>query len=342
MSFRTMFTFLGLLLIGVAVSIPQAVAQSGTQGSSNRAAKISANQAQVTTKVYFDIQIDGADAGRIVFGLFGNDVPKTVENFRALCTGEKGTGESGKPLHYKDSIFHRIIPGFMCQGGDFTLGNGRGGESIYGDKFADEGFNVTHDVPGVLSMANAGANTNGSQFFITTVPTRSLDGKHVVFGRVLEGMALVKTMESKGSRPRGTTSAKVAISACGELKEGDGSGQKAEGSGTTGQTAGSGTTHPAEGSGTTQPAAGSGTSTGTSTPAAGSGTTTPAAGSGTTTPAAGSGTTTPAAGSGTATPPAAGSGTSTPAAGSGTSAPAAGSGTSTPAVGSGATGSGTR
>lgn len=175
--------------------------------------------AEVTSKVFFDITIDGEPAGKIVMGLFGKDVPKTAENFRALCTGEKGTGKSGKPLHYKGSIFHRVIPDFMLQGGDFTMGDGRGGESIYGEKFADESFAYTHNAPGLLSMANAGRDTNGSQFFITTVPTPHLNGKHVVFGRVLEGMEVVKKIERLGSQPYGRTRGKIVIEDCGEVKE---------------------------------------------------------------------------------------------------------------------------
>ncbi|KAF1782982.1 Cyclophilin-like domain [Phytophthora cactorum] len=159
--------------------------------------------------VFFDISIGGQPSGRLVFELRADVVPKTAENFRQLCTGEAGVGASGKPLHYKGSKFHRIIPNFMCQGGDFTRGNGTGGESIYGEKFADEKFTLKHEGVGVLSMANAGPNTNGSQFFLTTA--------HVVFGQVTEGHDVLKVMEEQGSQS-GATRAAVVIEDCGEIK----------------------------------------------------------------------------------------------------------------------------
>ena len=171
-------------------------------------------------RVFFDMTIGGEEAGRIEFELFSDYVPKTAENFRALCTGELGMGKMGKPLHYKGSTFHRCIKNFMLQGGDFTAGNGTGGESIYGAKFADENFKIKHDQPGLLSMANAGPGTNGSQFFITTVETPHLDGKHVVFGRVVSGMDVVRKIENypvEGSTPKDP----VVIADCGEIKAED-------------------------------------------------------------------------------------------------------------------------
>ena len=169
--------------------------------------------------VFMDVSIGGQPAGRMTFELYADTVPKTAENFRALCTGEKGTGRSGYPLHFLNSVFHRIIPGFMCQGGDFTRGDGTGGESIYGEKFRDESFAGKagkHTGFGCLSMANSGPNTNGSQFFICTADTNWLDGKHVVFGKLLTGADVLGRMESVGSKS-GATSQEVRITGCGEV-----------------------------------------------------------------------------------------------------------------------------
>ncbi|MFE9565668.1 peptidylprolyl isomerase [Streptomyces sp. NPDC006487] len=162
------------------------------------------------SNVFFDINIDGKPAGRIVFNLFDEVVPQTARNFRELCTGQNGFGYAG-------SGFHRVIPQFMLQGGDFTNHNGTGGKSIYGEKFADENFTLKHDRPYLLSMANAGRNTNGSQFFITTVVTGWLDGKHVVFGEVTEGKEIVDAIEKLGS-PSGSTKGKIEIAASGVVE----------------------------------------------------------------------------------------------------------------------------
>jgi peptidyl-prolyl isomerase F (cyclophilin D) len=161
-------------------------------------------------KCFFDITADNQPLGKVFFELADDVAPKTTENFRALCTGECGFG-------YKGSTFHRVINDFMCQGGDFTNHNGTGGKSIYGDKFADENFKLKHTGPGILSMANAGPNTNGSQFFITLVKTEWLDGKHVVFGKVVEGLDVIRKIEKYGSES-GRTSKKIVISDCGQIE----------------------------------------------------------------------------------------------------------------------------
>mmetsp|Transcript_1195 Transcript_1195/g.1305 ORF Transcript_1195/g.1305 Transcript_1195/m.1305 type:complete len:355 (+) Transcript_1195:27-1091(+) len=174
----------------------------------------------VNPRVFFDITIGGVPKGRIVMELFADTVPKTAENFRALCTGEKGIGPvSGLPLHYKGCGFHRVIQAFMIQGGDFTRGDGTGGESIYGAKFEDENFVHEHTGPFFLSMANSGPATNGSQFFITTKDTPHLDGKHVIFGKVIKGkntVRMVEYTEANESKPLEP----CVIADCGELAEG--------------------------------------------------------------------------------------------------------------------------
>jgi cyclophilin family peptidyl-prolyl cis-trans isomerase len=182
------------------LTLPPALALSGRSALAQPAGK---------QKVFFDIEIGGKSVGRVVMELRGDVVPRTAENFRALCTGEKGFG-------FKGSSFHRIIPGFMCQGGDITKGDGTGGISIYGPNFADENFQLKHTGSGILSMANRGPNTNSSQFFLTVAATPWLDGKHVVFGAVVDGLSVVAAMEATGSRS-GATSQPVKIANSGAV-----------------------------------------------------------------------------------------------------------------------------
>lgn len=165
-------------------------------------------------RVYFDLTADGKPVGRVIMELYANHVPKTAENFRALSVGHKDA--NGRTIGYKGSTFHRVIPNFMCQGGDFTNHNGTGGVSIYGNKFQDENFKLKHEGPGTLSMANAGPNTNGSQFFICTAKTSWLDGKHVVFGKVVEGYEHIQKVETYGS-DSGKTRAKIVVADSGQL-----------------------------------------------------------------------------------------------------------------------------
>ncbi|XP_063375659.1 peptidyl-prolyl cis-trans isomerase-like isoform X1 [Cydia amplana] len=193
------------------MSVATMLRRSIINGTVYSAAALRYASTQQEKKVFFDITADGEPLGRIVMKLHTEEVPKTAENFRALCTGEKGFG-------YKNSSFHRIIPSFMCQGGDFTNHNGTGGKSIYGRTFKDENFKLKHTAPGMLSMANAGPDTNGSQFFITTAATPWLDRRHVVFGAVVEGMETVQKMEKLGSKG-GQVSKKVVIKECGEMEE---------------------------------------------------------------------------------------------------------------------------
>ncbi|KAG8072485.1 hypothetical protein GUJ93_ZPchr0006g42829 [Zizania palustris] len=172
-------------------------------------------------RCYLDVSIDGDMEGRIVVELDVSVAPRTAENFRALCTGEKGvSAATGATLHYKGSCIHRIVKGFMVQGGDITAGDGTGGESIYGLNFEDENFVLKHERKGMLSMANAGPNTNGSQFFITTTRTPHLDGKHVVFGRVIKGMGVVRSMEHTTVIEADRPTTDILIVDCGELPEG--------------------------------------------------------------------------------------------------------------------------
>ncbi|XP_023934384.2 peptidyl-prolyl cis-trans isomerase [Bicyclus anynana] len=188
------------------------------EGNENSTKETTDTETETTSKpkekrnpqVYFDIAVGKQEIGRVIMMLRADIVPKTAENFRALCTHEKGFG-------YQGSSFHRIIPDFMCQGGDFTNHNGTGGKSIYGRKFEDENFTLKHTGPGILSMANSGPNTNGSQFFLCTAKTEWLDGNHVVFGHVISGLDVLKKVAQYGSKS-GKTSAKVVISNCGELQ----------------------------------------------------------------------------------------------------------------------------
>jgi len=212
-----MFGVAGAVAFGAVQFMGKYLDEDGVGGPSTDGAdaKPVPPLADVTSRVFFDVAIDGHDAGRIVMGMHGGVTPRTCENFSKLCEGT-GTAHNGARLAYEGSSFHRVISNFMIQGGDFTRGDGTGGMSIYGGRFRDENFELRHEGPGVLSMANAGPNTNGSQFFICTTKTPHLDGRHVVFGTVLEGYDVVKKIESFGSRS-GRPSARLTIRKAGIL-----------------------------------------------------------------------------------------------------------------------------
>ena len=205
--------------VAVAVAPTPKPVQSAVEKVAPKTQEVKVKDPKKNATVFFELAVNKEPVGKVVMELYNDTVPKTAENFRALCTGERGVGKSGKALHFKGSVFHRIIPGFMCQGGDITRGNGTGGESIYGTTFRDETFAGKagkHTGAGCLSMANSGPHTNGSQFFICTANTPWLDGKHVVFGRVIAGLDVVKKVERLGT-PNGSTNGRVTISDCGEV-----------------------------------------------------------------------------------------------------------------------------
>jgi peptidylprolyl isomerase len=207
-----------MLSVGLFTILPLLVlfAVSSTTGAGDFKPHYAVNPKN--PQVFFEITIGDKKVGRVEMELFADTCPKTAENFLQLCVGTKN--KAGNAIGYKGSTFHRVIPEFMCQGGDFTRGDGTGGESIYGSKFADETFEGKagkHFGPGTLSMANAGPNTNGSQFFICTAKTPHLDGKHVVFGQIIKGYDVIKAVEAVGSRS-GKTSSKVTISDCGKVQ----------------------------------------------------------------------------------------------------------------------------
>ncbi|CAF1711385.1 BnaC03g65620D [Brassica napus] len=204
------------LLLLAAFTIFLVLALSHTRKDEEEEKQV-AEDYQVTHRVFLDIDIEGQRLGRIVIGLYGNVVPKTVENFRALCTGEKGKASSGKPLHYKGTQFHRIVSGFVVQGGDIIHGDGKGSESTYGGTFPDENFKVKHSHAGVVAMGNTGPDSNGSQFFITTIKATWLEGEHVVFGKVIQGMDNVFAIEGGSGTCSGKPRKKVVIADSGEI-----------------------------------------------------------------------------------------------------------------------------